>query len=67
MVVMSSGRSICDFSNDDDIIRDVGERHYSEVQSHPGGRVSTKVSHGSKLVICTSDDDMVGTMVARAI
>ena len=26
-----------------DIFRDVGDRHYSEVQRHPGGRVSTKV------------------------
>ena len=25
------------------IFRDVGDRHYSEVQRHPGGRVSTKV------------------------
>ena len=36
----------------DDIIRDVGDRHYSEVQRHPGGRVSTKVIH----VMCSSDD-----------
>ena len=48
-----------DFSHDDDIIRDVGDRHYSEVQRHPGGRVSTKVSHVKLVVIFTSEDDMV--------
>ena len=31
--------------NGDDHIRDVGDRHYSEVQRHSGGRVSTKVIH----------------------
>ena len=37
-------------------IRDVGDRHYSEVQRHPGGRVSTKVIQvpivDSDVIVC---------------
>ena len=47
---MTNGRSICGHTfkmmpSMMMIIRDVGDRHYSEVQRHPGGRVSTKVIH----------------------
>ena len=44
-----------DVSHDDDIIRDVGDRHFSEVQRHPGGRVSTKVIH-VKVIVAIVDE-----------
>ena len=38
------------------IVRDVGDRHYSEVQRHPGGRVSTKVIH-VKVIVAIVDEN----------
>ena len=57
---MTNGRSICGHTFKMNlsmmmIIRDVGDRHYSEVQRHPGGRVSTKVIH-VKVIVAIVDE-----------